>query len=71
MAVAPPERPALPLPEPVQQLPVEWRVVRADDGTPLLALTPGDYQALSQNAAELLRWVTEAMSQLRYYRDDR
>lgn len=72
-AARPPEKPALPLPEPVRTLPVEWSVVtpsRLPSGADwvLFALSPTDYERLSANQAEYLRWSMEASHQLRYYR---
>jgi len=46
-------------------LPVTWVVVTPDrlpsmDEWVLFGLAPADYERLSQNQAELLRWITEA-----------
>lgn len=45
---------------------VEWRTVETKSGT-LLVLTPKEFEALSYNLAEILRWVKEAMWRLQYY----
>lgn len=65
-AERPPERPPLPEPNPVELVPVDWTVVEAD-GVRLLALTPQQYENLTLNLAELLRWIQEAAWRLRYY----
>lgn len=71
----PPERPTLPAPLPVSLLPVDWVVVTSDslppgDGWVIIGLTPAQYEALSLNMAELLRWAQEAGYQIRYYRGE-
>ncbi len=66
----------LPLPSGVALLPVKWTVLSSKIGDKqfacqgdfvYIALTPPYYENLSRNNAELLRWVTEAAWQLRYY----
>lgn len=42
-----------------------------DNGVVLFALSPGDYENLSVNMADILRWIREAQWQLNYYRDER
>lgn len=71
----PPERPPLPNPRPLDLSPVDWSVVTPDtipegDSWSLFGLTPEQYEALSYNMAELLRWITEAEYRLRYYRGE-
>lgn len=69
---SPDARPSLPQPEPIALLDVEWVVMTRDryerlqDGA-LMCVTPEGYEALSLNAAEVLRWTSEAKSQLDYY----
>lgn len=62
-----PERPVLPKPEPINLLDVAWIVVETEEGN-VIALTPDQYENLSLNIAEILRYVTEADAQLDYYR---
>ena len=69
----PARKPALPAPQPVRTLPFDWTVVtpsRLPTGQDwvLFSLTPEDYERLSANQAEYLRWATEASHQLEYYR---
>lgn len=67
----PADRPALPNPQPVEMLDVDWKVVTPDtlpEGRYVLfALTPQQYESLSLNMAELRRWIDEAMWRLDYY----
>lgn len=71
----PPERPNIPNPDPVDLQEVDW-VVLTPDTVPteeewvLIGLSPEDYERLSLNQAELLRWITEARWRLRYYRGE-
>lgn len=60
----------LPEPQPVQMETVRWQVVEAE-GEPLFALTPNAYESLSRNLADLVRWVTEASYQIKFYREQR
>lgn len=58
-----------PLPEPIETLPVRWRVVTPEtipEGSDwaLFALSSRDFEALSRNMAELRRWIEEAMWRL-------
>lgn len=64
-----PTKPALPEPSPIQMLPVRWEVLNVQ-GQPYFALTPKQYQNLSRNQAEILRWVQEAIYQLQYYTNE-
>ena len=71
----PEPRPALPNPSPIQTAPVQWVVVTPEnlpEGSEwvFFALTPKDYENLSRNQADTLRWVTEAHWRLRYYRGE-
>jgi hypothetical protein len=65
-----PERPdptpPLPLPEPIETLPVEWTAIESNEGI-VLVLTPRQFENLSNNLAEILRWVQEAAWRLKYY----
>ncbi|AKQ75792.1 hypothetical protein FDH82_gp02 [Roseobacter phage RDJL Phi 2] len=73
--VRPPERASVPDPQPVDLQEVDW-VVLTPDTVPedlewvFIGLTPEDYERLSLNQAELLRWITEARWRLRYYRGE-
>lgn len=64
-----PTKPTLPQPEPVQMLPVRWKVVNVQ-GEPYFALSPDQYENLSRNQAEIHRWVQEAFFQLQYYTEE-
>lgn len=73
-----PTKQALPEPAPIEQVEVVWVVLTeetlaehaAEPGWAFIALTPKQYENLSRNTAETLRWVTEAYEQLEYYRDE-
>lgn len=74
MRVERPDLPAvLPDPDPIETVPVRWRVLTRDtlpDGPfAFFALRPEDFEALSLNQAEVLRWVAEARHRLDYYRE--
>jgi len=64
----------LPDPHPVKLYNINWEViiVKDPDGTEKVyfALSPGDYENLSLNMAEILRWISEAQWQLRYYQNE-
>ncbi len=52
-------------PPPVVLLPIEWVVITPDrlptmEDWVIFGLAPDDYERLSQNQAELLRWIIEA-----------
>ena len=69
----PDPRPPLPHPEPVRQEVIEWVVLtKTSDGaeTTYFALTPEDYEKLSRNTVDILRWMEEAMWRLRYYAEE-
>lgn len=72
----PPERSNVPDPNPVDLQEVDWVVLTPDTVPPadtewvFIGLTPEDYERLSLNQAELLRWITEARWRLRYYRGE-
>jgi hypothetical protein len=56
--------PALPRPEPLSLSEVKWAVT----GEGQFCVDGRGYESLSRNAAETLRWVSEASWQLEYYR---
>lgn len=65
----------LPAPKAIELNNVSWAVlvIPDDSGEPgvvYFALTPGDYEKLSVNMAEILRWTSEAQWQLNYYRSE-
>lgn len=64
----------LPDPHPIELYNINWEViiVKDPDGTEKVyfALSPGDYESLSLNMAEILRWISEAKWQLKYYQDE-
>lgn len=64
----PPAKPPLPDPEPVEMLPVEWTVLETEDGL-LIGLTTRQFENLTENLAELLRWMRETRWRLDYYRE--
>ena len=53
----------LPAPHPIDTLEVTWRV---EEG--LISLETKEYEDLSVNMAETLRWIGEAQFQLEHYR---
>ncbi len=73
-----------PLPDKVNTLPVEWTVLTPDlmaeylkdleDGKASArawySISPETYRALSENMAELKRYIKEARNVLRYYREN-
>ena len=71
-----PVRPVLPLPEPVNSQPVEFGVLcltdepvtECDRANLRVTMTLDDSETLAANRGELLRFIREAMVQLRYYR---
>jgi DNA topoisomerase VI subunit B len=69
IAVKTPTKALLPKPEPLHLNEVKWIVVKTDKGN-VLALTPAEYEKLSLNIAEIIRYVTEVNSQLDYYRNE-
>lgn len=72
----PPARPALPDPQPADLQQVRFVVLTPEVAASLgsdwvfIALTPDQYEIMSRNSAELLRWATEAAWRLRYYRGE-
>ncbi len=63
----------LPAPHPIALHNIEWEVIVEVDGEDTqvyFALSPGDYESLSLNMAEILRWIRESKWQLEYYRDE-
>ena len=65
MAEAPP-RITLPNPSPIRTVPVEFQVTEAGN----ICLDTGQYENLSLNMAEILRWVREARWRLDWYHVD-
>lgn len=49
-------------------LPVEWTVLETEDGL-LIGLTTRQFENLTENLAELLRWMRETRWRLDYYRE--
>lgn len=70
----PPAVVQLPAPDPIQTRDVNWRVLTPstvpEGDFVYFGLTPRDYEALSHNQAETLRWVTEARHRLDQYRGE-
>lgn len=70
----PPETIRLPVPEPLILDQVEWQVLPEGEPVvlqePMFALTAEQYENLSFNMAEILRWVREARAQILHYRGD-
>lgn len=69
----PDARPPLPNPRPIETSTFKWKVVTRDrlpegDRWVYYAITPQEYEVLSRNMAEMLRWVREAQWRLEYYR---
>ena len=71
----PTNTPPIPDPQPVDLQEVDWTVITPDrlpegSGWVFIALAPTEYEQLSTNQAELLRWIIEAKWRLRYYRGE-
>jgi hypothetical protein len=71
----PDTRPPLPNPKPIETSPFKWKVItpaRLPEGTKWVyyAITPAEYEILSRNMADILRWVREAKWRLDYYRGE-
>jgi len=71
----PPGRPTIPNPRPIETDDVEFVVVTPEtlpegDNWVLYAVTADDYETLSRNMGDILRWVVEASWRLRYYRGE-
>lgn len=67
--------PPLPDPAPLDLRTVDWTVVTAatvpkEPGWVIIGLTPEQYENLSLNTAEMLRYVREAKWRLMYYRGE-
>ncbi len=62
-----PTKPVLPKPKPLELREVEFKIIELPDGN-LIALTPRQYENLSLNMAEILRYIRESDQQLEYYR---
>lgn len=68
----PPAIQVLPDPEPVRTLPVRWRVLTHEtvpEGEfQVFAISAQDYENLSLNFADAIRWIREARGTLEIYR---
>jgi DNA topoisomerase VI subunit B len=64
-----PPRIILPAEEPITLQGVKWTVVQTKDGS-FIALVPSEYEKLSLNMAEILRYVKDVNTQLEFYRKD-
>ncbi len=67
--------PPLPNPRPIETAPFKWRVITSDrlpkgEGWVYYGITPKQYEILSKNMADILRWVKEAQWRLDYYRGE-
>lgn len=72
---APPSRPALPHPTPIELQDVSWIVLTVEtlpvgEAWVFISLTPAMYERLSANMAELERWMHEARWRLDYYQEE-
>jgi hypothetical protein len=68
----PPDRIAVPRPKPINTAPIKWKVlteenIPTDKGWVYYGITPEQYEVLSRNMADILRWVQEAEWRLNYY----
>ena len=63
MVVEPPPPIVLPHPEPIRTVPVQFHVIE----TGAICLAPKQYENMSLNMAEILRWVQEAQARLNWY----
>lgn len=71
----PDPKPVLPNPKDIHTSPVKWLVITHDrlpEGTTWVyyGVTPEQYEVMSRNMAEILRWVREARWRLEYYRGE-
>lgn len=71
----PDARPSLPNPKPIETSPFKWHVITHDrlpkgNRWVYYGITPKEYEVLSRNMAEMLRWVREAKWRLDYYRGE-
>lgn len=66
------QRLPLPLPAPTQTQDVEWTVLRAGEPAPqdVVVLAMPEFDKLVSNQIDALRWIKEAVEQLRYYRGE-
>ena len=69
----PPSKPALPNPADLHNVPVKWLLITPDrlpkgKNWVYYALTPQQYEIMSRNEADTIRWVGEARWRLDYYR---
>jgi hypothetical protein len=75
-SVRPPHRQPLPNPKPLDlEIGIKWKVLIKDripekDDFVFYCVVPKDYEKLSRNNAEILRWVKESKWRLDYYRDE-
>lgn len=72
-SVETPKIPPLPDPREVSLVRVRFKVLTEETlprerGWVYMALTPEQYQNLSRNNAEILRWMQESKARLKYYR---
>ena len=70
----PPKVSVVPDPDPIKLGSVKWRVIsskRLPSGKDwvVIGVSPKDYETLAKNEAEKLRWIKEAKSRLKYYRE--
>lgn len=56
----------MPLPKPIELMKVEFATIETEQGTRFV-FTPDQYERLTLNIAEMLRWIKEAMWRLQYY----
>jgi hypothetical protein len=71
----PDARPSLPNPKPIETSSFRWKVITRDrlpEGEEWVyyAITPQEYEVLSRNMADILRWVRETKWRLDYYRGE-
>jgi hypothetical protein len=71
----PQEKPPVPNPRPIETSPIEWFVITPDrlpngENWVYYGITPKQYETLSRNMADILRWVKEAQWRLQYYRGE-
>lgn len=73
--IRPPERPPIPNPQAIDTAPFDWLVITNDrlpasDIWVYYGITPQNYEILSRNMADILRWIKEAQWRLDYYRGE-
>lgn len=66
-----PAKPPLPPVAAVHTEPVQWHVLKKGlaAATDLFTLTPDQFQALTANETDFLRWISEAQKQFKYYQE--